>query len=87
LHYECLRLGAYTYDNAGNRKARTDKRLGTTLTFTVDNIYQLTKAVQGTTTKETYSYDLVGNRLSSKHPPADKCRHALTNTFFQSEKR
>src|SRR5216684_4602623 len=56
---------AYTYDNAGNRKTRMDKRLGTTLTFTLGNIYQLTKAVQGTTTKETYSYDLVGNRLSS----------------------
>ncbi len=56
---------AYTYDNAGNRKTRTDKRTGTNLTFTLDNIYQLTKAAQGTTTKETYSYDLVGNRLSS----------------------
>jgi RHS repeat-associated protein len=56
---------AYTYDNAGNRKTRTDKRLGTTLTYGYDNIYQLLTAKQGTTTKESYTYDIVGNRLSS----------------------
>ncbi len=55
----------YTYDNAGNRKTRVDKRLGTTLTFGYDNIYQLLSAKQGTTTKESYTYDIVGNRLSS----------------------
>jgi YD repeat-containing protein len=52
-------------DLAGNRKTRTDKRLGTTLTYAYDNIYQLLTAKQGTTTKESYTYDLVGNRLSS----------------------
>jgi YD repeat-containing protein len=55
----------YTYDNAGNRLTRTDKRLNTTLTYGYDNIYQLLSAKQGTTTKETYTYDIVGNRLSS----------------------
>ncbi len=55
----------YTYDNAGNRKTRTDKRLNTTLTYGYDNIYQLLSAKQGSATKETYTYDLVGNRLSS----------------------
>ena len=55
----------YTYDSAGNRKTRTDKRLNTTLTYTYDNIYQLQLAKQGTTTKESYTYDAVGNRLSS----------------------
>ena len=50
---------------SGNRKTRTDKRLGTTLTYAYDNIYQLLTAKQGTTTKESYTYDLVGNRLSS----------------------
>lgn len=55
----------YTYDNAGNRLTRTDKRLNTTLTYGYDNIYQLLSAKQGSTTKETYTYDLVGNRLSS----------------------
>ncbi|HEX4921665.1 MAG TPA: RHS repeat-associated core domain-containing protein [Candidatus Bathyarchaeia archaeon] len=56
---------SYTYDLARNRKTRTDKRLGTTLTYTYDNVYQLLTAKQGTTTKESYTYDLAGNRLSS----------------------
>jgi RHS repeat-associated protein len=51
--------------SASNRLTRTDKRLGTTMTYGYDNIYQLKTAKQGTTTKESYSYDLVGNRLSS----------------------
>ena len=55
----------YTYDNAGNRKTRTDKRTNVTLTYGYDNIYQLLSAKQGSTTKESYTYDLVGNRLSS----------------------
>ena len=55
----------YTYDNAENRKSRTDKRLNTTLNYTFDNIYQLQLAKQGNVTKESYSYDLVGNRLTS----------------------
>ncbi len=55
----------YTYDGAGNRLTRTDKRLGTTLTYGYDTIYQLKTAKQGTTTKESYTYDSVGNRLSS----------------------
>jgi RHS repeat-associated protein len=55
----------YTYDNAGNRTTRTDQRTGTTLTYGYDNIYQLLSAMQGTTTTESYTYDLVGNRLSS----------------------
>jgi len=56
---------AYTYDGVGNPLTRTDKRLGTTLTYSYDNIYQLKTAKQGATTKESYTYDLVGNRLSS----------------------
>ena len=57
---------SYTYDNAENRKTRTDKRLNTTLTYGYDNIYQLQTAKQGSTTKESYTYDIVGNRLTSK---------------------
>jgi len=34
----------YTYDNAGNRKTRTDKRTNVTLTYGYDNIYQLQTA-------------------------------------------
>ncbi len=55
----------YTYDNAGNRLTRADKRTNVTLTYGYDHIYQLQTAKQGTTTKESYTYDLVGNRLSS----------------------
>jgi RHS repeat-associated protein len=55
----------YTYDNAGNRKTRTPKPTGTALTYTYDNIYQLQTVKQGATTKESYTDDLVGNRLSS----------------------
>jgi RHS repeat-associated protein len=58
----------YTYDAAGNRLTKVDKRTGTQSNYTYDAIYQLTKTTQGThspTTTETYNYDLVGNRLSS----------------------
>ncbi len=55
----------YIYDSAGNRTSRTDNRTSTTLTYTYDDIYQLKTAKQGTTTKESYTYDAVGNRLSS----------------------
>ena len=60
---------SYTYDNAENRKTRTDKRTNTTLTYTFDNIYQLKTAKQGTTTKESYTYDPVGKQQSFR-PPA-----------------
>jgi RHS repeat-associated protein len=57
---------SYTYDNAENRKTRTDNRLNTTLTYGFDNIYQLQTAKQGSTSKESYTYDIVGNRLTSQ---------------------
>jgi RHS repeat-associated protein len=56
---------AYTYDNAGNRLTRTDKRTGVASSFSYDSLYELTQVIQGSTTTETYSYDAVGNRLSS----------------------
>jgi RHS repeat-associated protein len=57
---------SYTYDPAENRKTRTDKRLNTTLTYGYDNIYQLQTAKQGSTSKESYTYDIVGNGLTSQ---------------------
>jgi YD repeat-containing protein len=65
----------YTYDNAGNRKTRTDKRTNTALTYGYDNIYELLSAKQGSTTKETYTYDLAGNRLSSPGSVALHVQH------------
>jgi len=52
----------YLYDAAENRTQRTDKRTNVTLKYGYDNIYQRLTAKQGTTVKESYTYDLVGNR-------------------------
>ena len=56
---------AYTLDNAGNRTAKTDELAGVTSTYAYDAIYELTGVTQGTTTTESYTFDPVGNRLSS----------------------
>jgi RHS repeat-associated protein len=55
----------YTYDNAGNPSSKTNKLNGITEQYTYDPLYQLTLVTQGATTTESYSYDPVGNRLSS----------------------
>lgn len=55
----------YIYDAAGNRTSKTDKRTNVTSTFSYDPLYELTQVLQGTSTTESYSYDGVGNRLSS----------------------
>ena len=72
----------YTYDPANNRKTRTDKRTNVALTYAYDNLYQLLSAKQGTTTKETYTYDPVGNRLSSLgvSPYVNNPSNELTST-------
>lgn len=54
----------YTVDAAGNRTAKTDKHANVTSNYTYDAIYELTGVTQGATT-ESYTYDPVGNRLSS----------------------
>jgi len=55
----------YTVDNAGNRTAKTDQWTTVTTNYGYDAIYQLTQALQGATTAESYSYDPVGNRTAS----------------------
>jgi RHS repeat-associated protein len=55
----------YTLDNAGNRTAKADQRAGVTSNHGYDAIYELTGVTQGTNTTESYTYDPVGNRLSS----------------------
>jgi RHS repeat-associated protein len=55
----------YVYDAAGNRTSKVDKRTNVTSTFSYDPMYELTQVLQGATTAENYSYDAVGNRLSS----------------------
>lgn len=56
---------SYAYDNAGNRTSRTALPGTTASNFTPDAIYELTKVMQGSSTTESYTYDAVGNRLSS----------------------
>ena len=55
----------YAVDNAGNRTSRTPQPSGTASNFSYDNIYELTQVTQGASTTESYTYDPVGNRLSS----------------------
>jgi RHS repeat-associated protein len=72
----------YTYDNAGNRNAKTNYLNNITEQYTYDPTYQLTQATQGTTTTESYSYDAVGNRLASlgMSPYAYNSSNELTST-------
>src|SRR5262249_14925281 len=56
---------SYTLDNAGNRTTKTDQRTAVTTSYGYDNIYELLSATQGGSTTESYTYDPVGNRLTS----------------------
>jgi RHS repeat-associated protein len=72
----------YTYDNSGNRTAKTNYLNNVTENYTYDPLYQLTQVTQGATTTESYSYDAVGNRLSSQgmSPYAYNSSNELTST-------
>jgi YD repeat-containing protein len=56
---------SYAVDNAGNRTSRTPQPSGTASNYGYDALYELTSVTQSTTTTESYTYDSVGNRLSS----------------------
>jgi RHS repeat-associated protein len=60
---------SYSYDPAGNRTAKTNYLNGITSNYTYDPLYELTQVTQGSSTTESYSYDAVGNRLSSSGVP------------------
>ena len=55
----------YTYDNAGNRTSKTNYLNSTVENYAYDAIYQLQQVTQGANTTENYTYDKVGNRLTS----------------------
>jgi len=55
----------YTVDSAGNRNSKADELANVTTNYGYDSIYEILQATQGSTTTESYSYDPVGNRLSS----------------------
>jgi RHS repeat-associated protein len=73
---------SYTYDASGNRTAKTDYLNSLSSNYTYDALYQLTQVTQGSSTTESYSYDSVGNRLSSSVVPVYSYNSAneLTST-------
>ncbi len=60
----------YTCDFAGNRTSKTNYLNGTTWNYGYDAIYELLQVTHGGSTKESFSYDAVGNRLSSLTVPS-----------------
>ena len=60
---------SYTYDSAGNRTSKGNYLNGLTSNYSYDPLYELTQVTQGASTTESYSYDPVGNRLSSSGVP------------------
>src|SRR5271157_4844519 len=60
---------SYGYDFAGNRASKTNYLNGITSNYGYDAIYELQQVTQGGSTTENYSYDAVGNRLSSSGVP------------------
>jgi RHS repeat-associated protein len=63
---------AYTYDNVGNRTAKTEllqpvgpNPIQLVSNYSYDALYQLTQTLLDGGLSESYSYDAVGNRLSS----------------------
>jgi RHS repeat-associated protein len=60
---------SYGYDYAGNRTSKTNYLNGITSNYAYDAIYELQQVTQGGGTTESYSYDAVGNRLSSSGVP------------------
>jgi RHS repeat-associated protein len=56
---------SYTLDNAGNRTAKNDLFANVSTNYGYDNIYELLSAAQSGTTTESYTFDAVGNRLTS----------------------
>jgi RHS repeat-associated protein len=72
----------YTVDSAGNRTVKTDNRANVTSNYGYDAIYELLQTTQGGTTTESYTYDPVGNRLSSLgvSPYSNNSSNELTST-------
>jgi RHS repeat-associated protein len=56
---------SYNVDATGNRTSKTDQLAGVTSNFSYDSIYELTQVTQAANQTESYTYDPVGNRLSS----------------------
>jgi RHS repeat-associated protein len=61
---------SYGVDAAGNRVSKTNYIDSSNENYTYDALYQLTQVVHNGSTSETYTYDGVGNRLSSLGVPS-----------------
>lgn len=75
----------YTYDGAGNRLTRTDKRIGTTLAYGYDNIYQLKTAKQVSFFRPWDKCQAEAasiKREDCSHPPATTLRVSISGSFF-----
>ncbi len=59
----------YTVDATGNRTSKTDQMAGVTSNYSYDAIYELTQVTQAASQTESYTYDPLGNRLSSLTVP------------------
>ena len=73
---------AYTYDSAGNRPTKTNELSAVTSNYTYDPLNELTQVTQATNTTESYSFDPVGNRLTSLgvSPYSNNTSNELTST-------
>jgi RHS repeat-associated protein len=56
---------SYTVDATGNRTSKTDQMAGVTSNYSYDALYELKQVTQAANATENYTYDPVGNRLSS----------------------
>ncbi len=56
---------SYTYDSAENCTSKADLHANVTSNYGYDAIYRLLQVTQSGSTTESYTYDAVGNRLSS----------------------
>jgi RHS repeat-associated protein len=76
----------YTVDAAGNRTSNANSLAGVTSNYAYDPIYELTGVTQGSNTTESYTYDPVGNRLSSLGvaPYSYNSSNELTSTSSSS---
>jgi RHS repeat-associated protein len=72
----------YAYDAAGNRTSKTALPSNVASAYTYDPVYELTKVLQGTTTKESYTYDAVGNRT---HQPGAPYTYNSSNEMLTRE--
>ena len=63
-----LRRGGQSADEDGPPAGRSQRRFRCSPSYSYDPIYELTQAVVGGSLAESYTYDAVGNRLTSVSP-------------------